>query len=230
MIADLDQERGQMLADELGSGVAYQHVDVTDAAAFAALAQETASEFGGIDILFNNAGIGCYGLTPDLDVDMWRRVISVNLDAIFYGCKAVIPYMQRQGGGAIVNTASASGLAADYAFTAYNAAKAGVVNYTKSLAIDHARDKIRANSICPGPVNTPLLTQGVDAVPGLRQQWEAIVPSRRFAEPEEIAAVALFLASDDASGVTGATIAVDGGLTAHTGQPDMRRIIEAHHD
>lgn len=227
MIADLDREKGEALVGELGSHAAYQQVDVTEADAFTALAADTAARFGGIDILFNNAGIGCYGLTPDLDVDMWRRVMAVNLDAIFYGCKAVIPYMKMRGGGAIVNTSSASGLAADYGFTAYNAAKAGVINYTKSLAIDHARDHIRANSICPGPVNTPLLTTGVDAVPGLRQQWEAIVPSQCFAAPEEIAAVALFLASDDASGVTGAAIPVDGGLTAHTGQPDMRRVMEA---
>ena len=127
----------------------------------------------------------------------------------------------------IVNTASASGLAADYGFTAYNAAKAGVINYTRCLAIDHARDGIRANAICPGPVDTPLLTAGVDAIEGLRAEWERTVPSGRFARPEEIAAVALFLASEDSSGVTGAVIPVDGGLTAHTGQPDLRDAMAA---
>ena len=118
-------------------------------------------------------------------------------------------------------------MAADYGFTAYNAAKAGVINYTRCLAIDHARDNIRANAICPGPVDTPLLTSGVDAIEGLRAEWERIVPSGRFARPEEIASVALFLASDDASGVTGASIPVDGGLTAHTGQPDLRDVMAA---
>lgn len=222
MIADLDADRGAALVAELGDRAAFRTVDVADPDAMVALAGASAAAFGGIDILYNNAGIGCYGLTPDLAIDDWRRVIAVNLDAVFYGCRAVIPHLVARGGGAIVNTASASGLAADYGFTAYNAAKAGVINYTRSLAIDHARDNIRANSVCPGPVDTPILTNGVDAMPGLRVEWEAIVPSKRFAWPEEIAAVAAFLASDDASGVTGAAIPVDGGLTAHTGQPDLR--------
>lgn len=222
MIADLDAVQGQALADALGDRAAFRQVDVADPDALVALAEATVAAFGGVDILYNNAGIGCYGLTPDLAVDDWRRVIAVNLDAVFYGSKAVIPHLKTRGGGVIINTASASGMAADYGFTAYNAAKAGVINYTRSLAIDHARDGIRANSICPGPVDTPILTNGVDAIPGLRQEWEAVVPMQRFARADEIAAVALFLASDDASCVTGASIPVDGGLTAHTGQPDLR--------
>lgn len=226
-IADLDTERAMTLAAELGDGVAHEHVDVADAAAFAPLAERTVARFGGIDILFNNAGMGNFGLTPDMAIDQWRRCIAVNLDAVFFACRAIIPHMKARGGGAIINTASASGMAADYGFTAYNAAKAGVINYTRCLAIDHARDNIRANAICPGPVDTPLLTRGVDAIEGLRARWEQVVPSERFARPEEIAAVALFLASDDASGVTGASIPVDGGLTAHTGQPDLREALAA---
>lgn len=225
MIADLDADRGGALATELGERASFQAIDVVDPQAFSTLMDDVATHFGGLDILFNNAGIGCFGTTPDLAIEEWRRVISVNLDAVFYACRIAIPHMRKRGGGAIVNTASASGLAADYAFTAYNAAKAGVINYTRCLAIDHARDGIRANAICPGPVDTPLLTTGVDAVPGLRQQWEKVVPSGRFAQPEEIAAVALFLASDDASGVTGAAIPVDGGMMAHSGQPDLRDIL-----
>ncbi|MEH3099951.1 SDR family NAD(P)-dependent oxidoreductase [Sphingomonas adhaesiva] len=227
MIADLDVERGGALAAELGERAAFRHADVADSAALEALAADTAAAFGGIDILYNNAGIGCYGLTPDLPVEQWRRVIAVNLDAVFYGCRAVIPHLRARGGGAIVNTASASGMRADYGFTAYNAAKAGVINYTRSLAIDHARDNIRANAVCPGPVDTPILTTGVDAIPGLRAEWEQVVPAGRFARAEEIAAVAAFLASDDASAVTGAAIPVDGGLTAHTGQPDLRARMDA---
>ena len=227
MIAELDAGRAAALVEELGSNTSYREVDVADAAAFAPLAQQTVERFGGIDILFNNAGIGNYGLTPDMDIDQWRRCIAVNLDAVFYACRAIIPHMKSGGGGAIVNTASASGLAADFGFTAYNAAKAGVINYTRCLAIDHARDNIRANSICPGPVDTPLLTSGVDEIEGLRGEWERIVPSGRFARPEEIAAVALFLASDDASGMSGAAVPVDGGLTAHTGQPDLRDVMDA---
>lgn len=227
MIADMDAQRGAALAAELGQRVAFRRTDVADPAAMEALGAETVTAFGGVDILYNNAGIGCYGLTPDLPVEEWRRVIAVNLDGVFFGCRAVIPHLKARGGGAIVNTASASGMRADYGFTAYNAAKAGVINYTRSLAIDHARDNIRANAVCPGPVDTPILTTGVDAMPGLRAEWEQVVPAGRFARAEEIAAVAAFLASDDASAVTGAAIPVDGGLTAHTGQPDLRRRIEA---
>ncbi|MCW1382675.1 SDR family oxidoreductase [Novosphingobium sp. KCTC 2891] len=227
MIADLDAEKGAALAAELGERTAFRQVDVSDVEAMAALAQATADTFGGIDILFNNAGIGCFGETPDLDVETWKRVIAINLDAVFYGSKAVIPFMRQRGGGAIVNTASASGMAADFAFTAYNAAKAGVINYTRCLAIDHAKDNIRANAICPGPVDTPLLVTGVDAIQGLRTDWERRVPMNRFARPDEIAAVAAFLASDDASYLTGASIPVDGGLTAHTGQPDLRPLMGA---
>lgn len=227
MIAELDVERAAALGTELGERVAYELVDVADAGAFAPLADETVRRFGGIDIMFNNAGIGNFGLTPELDIERWRRCLAVNLDAVFYACRAIIPHLKARGGGAIVNTASASGMAADYGFTAYNAAKAGVINYTRCLAIDHACDNIRANAICPGPVDTPLLTAGVDAIEGLRAEWERIVPSGRFARPEEIASVALFLASDDASGVTGASIPIDGGLTAQTGQPDLRDVMAA---
>lgn len=227
MIADLDADKGAALAAELGERAVYRQVDVSDFDAMVALAAGTEQAFGGIDILFNNAGIGCFGETPDLDVETWKRVIAINLDAVFYGSKAVIPYMKKRGRGAIVNTASASGMAADYAFTAYNAAKAGVINYTRCLAIDHAKDNIRANAICPGPVDTPLLVTGVDAIQGLRADWERRVPMNRFADPAEIAAVAAFLASDDASYLTGASIPVDGGLTAHTGQPDLRPLMGA---
>ncbi len=227
MIADLDADKGAALAAELGERAAYHQVDVSDFDGMAALAATTEAAFGGIDILFNNAGIGCFGETPDLEIEQWKRVIAINLDGTFYGSKAVIPFMKKRGGGAIVNTASASGMAADYAFTAYNAAKAGVINYTRCLAIDHAKDGIRANAICPGPVDTPLLVTGVDAIQGLRADWERRVPMNRFADPAEIAAVAAFLASDDASYLTGASIPVDGGLTAHTGQPDLRPLMGA---
>lgn len=222
LIADLDAAGGEALASELGAGATFRTVDVSDAVAMSDMVEACVAQFGGLDILYNNAGIGCFGLTPDLSLEDWHRVVAVNLDAVFYGCRAAIPHMRRRGGGAIVSTASASGMAGDYGFTAYNATKAAVINYTRSLAIDHAVDNIRANAVCPGPVETPILMNGVNAMAGLKAEWEAVVPAKRFARPEEIAAVAAFLVSDDASYVTGVSVPVDGGLTAHTGQPDLR--------
>ena len=222
MIADIDAAAGEALATELGAGARFHSVDVSDAAAVGDMVEACVTEYGGLDILYNNAGIGCFGLTPDLSIDEWHRVVAINLNAVFYACRAAIPHMRKRGGGAIINTASASGMAADFGFTAYNATKAAVINYTRSLAIDHAVDNIRANAVCPGPVETPILMNGVNAIPGLKAEWEAVVPAKRFARPEEIAAVAAFLVSDDASFVTGVSVPVDGGLSAHTGQPDLR--------
>lgn len=224
--ADIQDEKGAMLEQRFAGKVAYAHCDVTSEADIAAAVAKAKSEFGGLDILFNNAGISDRMThITEITVEGWDWIFNILVRGPALGMKHAVPLMRERGGGAIINTASASGMAADYGFTAYNAAKAGVINYTRCLAIDHARDNIRANAICPGPVDTPLLTSGVDAIEGLRGIWERIVPSGRFARPEEIAAVALFLASDDASGVTGASIPVDGGLTAHTGQPDLRDVL-----
>jgi meso-butanediol dehydrogenase / (S,S)-butanediol dehydrogenase / diacetyl reductase len=221
VIADLDDGRGTALAAELGTRAVYHRTDVAESAEVEALMQAAVDAFGRLDVLFNNAGIGSFGETPDLPIEQWKRVIAVDLDAVFYGSRAAIPHMRKTGGGAIINTASASGMAGDYGFTAYNAAKGGVINYTRATAIDHAHEKIRVNAVCPGPVETPIL-MGIMEVPGLHEAWVKTVPAQRFAKPEEIAAVVAFLASDDASYVTGAIVPVDGGLTAHTGQPRIK--------
>lgn len=225
VIADLDVAGGQALADELGQGRAlFVATDVADFAQVQALIDAAVQRFGRLDVLFNNAGIGSLSAIADLPVEDWKRVLAINLDGVFFGCKAAIPVMRRQGGGAIVNTASASGMAGDFGFAAYNAAKAGVINFTRTAAIDHARDGIRVNAVCPGPVDTPIIA-GIQAVPGLRSQWNECVPMGRFAQPAEIAEVVAFLASDAASYVTGVSVPVDGGLTAHTGQPNLPRVM-----
>jgi len=153
--------------------------------------------------MFNNAGIGSFGDTVTLDVAQWKQVIDVDLNGVFHGCKAAIPALRRAGGGAIVNTASISGIGADYGFAAYNAAKAAVINYTRTVALDHAAENIEP----------------------LARAWREAIPMRRAGNPEEIARVALFLASDEASYVTGTTVVADGGLTASNGQPNIPALL-----
>jgi meso-butanediol dehydrogenase/(S,S)-butanediol dehydrogenase/diacetyl reductase len=225
LIADLNAELGEKLAAELGDGRAiFRKVDVAVSAEVDAMIAAAETAFGRLDILFNNAGIGSFSQVTALSDEDWKRVIDIDLSAVFYGCRAAIPVMRKTGGGAIVNTASASGLAADFSFAAYNAAKAGVINLTRAVGIDHAREGVRCNAVCPGPVDTPIIA-GVNDMPGVKPEWDERVPMGRFARAEEIANVVAFLASDEASYMTGAIIAVDGGLTAHTGQPNLPRML-----
>jgi len=225
VLGDLDLA-GQALADELGERARFLKCDVSDPAQVEALVDHAVAQFGALHVMFNNAGIGSISPIEALSIEEWRKVIAIDLDGVFFGLRAAIPALRSSGGGAVVNTASASGMAGDYGFAAYNAAKAGVINLTRTAAIDHAREGIRVNCICPGPVDTPILA-GVQAVPGLRGDWEERVPMGRFARPEEIAEAVAFLASDAASAVTGVMLPVDGGLTAHTGQPNLFKVMGA---
>jgi len=225
MLGDINAKDGEAVAEQLGAGVAFRATDVRDRAQVEALTEEAVERFGRIDVLFNNAGSGLLGETPDLDPEGWRDLFELDVHSIFYGCRAAIPQMRKSGGGAIVNTASISGLAADPGLCTYNAAKGALVNYTRALAVDHARDGIRVNAVCPGPVETPLLLPVLN-LPGVREEYAKLVPMGRVAEPDEIAGAVLFLASDDASFMTGAMLVVDGGIMAATGQPNFTRIFE----
>jgi meso-butanediol dehydrogenase/(S,S)-butanediol dehydrogenase/diacetyl reductase len=223
VLGDLNDSEGAALAKELHAA-AFVTVDVAEPQDVAALLQTAADRCGAVHIVFNNAGIGAYGKAPDLDVEMWKRLIDVDLSSVFYGCKFAIPHLRRAGGGAIVNTASISGLLGDYGLLAYNAAKAGVVNLTRTVAIDHAREGIRVNCVCPGPIETPLLAP-VLSVPSAVDEYRRVVPMGRVGKAEEVAAAVAFLASDDASFITGSALVIDGGVTAATGQVSFSRLI-----
>ncbi len=227
MLGDVNEEGLSAIAKELGEGaaVASRPTDVTELEEVESLTQAAIDAFGRLDVVFNNAGIGAYGLTPDLDPATWHRTIDVDLHSVFYGCRAAIPHLRRAGGGSIINTASISGMFGDYGLAAYNAAKGAVLNYTRSLAIDHARENIRANSICPGPVATAL-TGPLLANEKFVSEYQKLIPMGRVGRAEEVAGVVAFLASDDASYINGAAIVVDGGLTAATGQVNFTRILQ----
>jgi meso-butanediol dehydrogenase/(S,S)-butanediol dehydrogenase/diacetyl reductase len=226
VISDRSAERGEAFAAELGNDRAhYRRADVSNPSEIADLVENVVATFGRLDILINNAGIGNLAAAADIELEDWHRVIDVDLNGVFYGCRAALPIMRAQGGGVIVNTASASGLAGDFGFAAYNAAKGAVVNFTRAAAVDHAADGIRVNAVCPGPVGKTAIMDSIGGIPGAIAAWQERVPMGRFAEPEEIANVIAFLASNEASFMTGANVTVDGGLTAHTGQPNLPLIL-----
>jgi meso-butanediol dehydrogenase/(S,S)-butanediol dehydrogenase/diacetyl reductase len=222
-LADRDSAGVAAVAAELGEAAGSQELDVRDREAVAAFTEAAAARFGRIDVVVNNAGIGSFGPSDVLDPDTWRDVLATDLDSVFYGTRAALPHLRAAGGGAIVNTASISGLAGDYGFAAYNAAKGAVVNYTRTAALDHGHEHIRVNCVCPGPIHTGLTSFARD-MPALVEAWERSVPLGRIGAADEVAAAIAFLASDDASYISGAALVVDGGLTAGTGQPNFTRI------
>ena len=203
----------------LAASASFVKTDVTDASDVEAMVSAALDCWGRLDVLINNAGTGALGSTSDCPPEDWDRVFAVNSTAIYRCCRAAIPHIARTR-GSIVNVASISGLGGDYAMAAYNASKGAIVNYTRSLAVDCAAQGIRVNAICPGLVATPMSAAGLaDTID--RDHWFERIPLGRAAEPEEMASVIAFLASEDASYVTGAILAADGGATAHTGQPDF---------
>jgi NAD(P)-dependent dehydrogenase (short-subunit alcohol dehydrogenase family) len=199
-----------------GGTAAFVAADVTVSADVAAMIRAAEERFGALHVLFNNAGIfpdedGSVVDTPEAVFD---RVIAVNLKGVFLGCKHGIPALLRAGGGSIINTASfVAVMGAATSQSAYTASKGAVLALTREIAVEYARRGIRANALCPGPVNTPLLASLL-ADPAARARRMVHIPIGRLAEPREVAAAALYLASDDASCVTGTTFLVDGGITA----------------
>ncbi|MFC5723202.1 3-oxoacyl-ACP reductase [Streptomyces gamaensis] len=211
--ADIDEKAGKAAAEETGG--LFVQADVTDPEQVEALFRTAYDTYGSVDVAFNNAGIS----PPDDDsilrtgLEAWKRVQEVNLTSVYLCCKAVLPYMQRQGRGSIINTASfVAVMGAATSQISYTASKGGVLAMSRELGVQFAREGIRVNALCPGPVNTPLLKELFAKDPERAARRLVHVPVGRFAEPEEIAAAVAFLASDDSSFVNAAEFLVDGGI------------------
>jgi NAD(P)-dependent dehydrogenase (short-subunit alcohol dehydrogenase family) len=215
VVVDLDTDAADAVAKKVG-GLSIT-ADVTDEEAVRSMYSVAHDAYGAIDIAFNNAGISPQDDDSILTTELatWRRVQEVNLTSVYLCCRHVLPYMQRQGRGSIVNTASfVAVLGAATSQISYTASKGGVLALSRELGVQFARDGIRINALCPGPVNTPLLRELFAKDPDRAARRLVHVPLGRFAEASEIAAAVAFLASDDASFITASTFLVDGGISA----------------
>jgi meso-butanediol dehydrogenase / (S,S)-butanediol dehydrogenase / diacetyl reductase len=216
VLADIRDARPEAAA--IGSRCDAARVDVADPASVRQLVEGTVERFGRLDILVNNAGVGLAKRVTETDEAEWDRLMSVNLKGVFLCSKAAVLAMRRYGGGVIVNVASELGIVGGSEIAAYCASKGGVVQLTKAMAVDHAVENVRVNCVCPGPVATSLLEAIIAAAPDPQAEERSIVSKtllKRLGRPDEVARVILFLASEDASFMTGSIIAVDGGWTAH---------------
>jgi NAD(P)-dependent dehydrogenase (short-subunit alcohol dehydrogenase family) len=219
VVADFDEALGTAAVDAIttaGGEADFVRVDVADSDQVAAMVRFAVQRFGGLHVLYNNAGIfpaddGGVTETPE---STWERVMDVNLKGVWLGCKHGVPAMVDSGGGSIVNVASFVALmGAATAQIAYTASKGGVLSMTREIAVEYARQGVRANSLCPGPIATPMLEE-LMSDPARRQRRLVHIPMGRLGRAEELARAALFLASDDSSFMTGAQLVVDGGITA----------------
>jgi NAD(P)-dependent dehydrogenase (short-subunit alcohol dehydrogenase family) len=220
LVVDVRGDRAKKVADLVGSagGVAMPcETDVGDAAQVEAMVSTALGKLGGLDVVFNNAALSLPGTAVDLLPETWDLMWKTNVSSLFHTAKHAIPYMAEHGGGSIVATASVSGLFPDTNAVGYATTKAAVFGLVKALAVDHARQGIRVNCLCPGVTATPpmLAALGGDTGP-LHDALVESQPVGRLGRPDELAAVAVWLASDEASYVTGQTIIADGGLTSES--------------
>jgi 3alpha(or 20beta)-hydroxysteroid dehydrogenase len=214
--ADILDDEGKALADDLGDQVRFIHLDVTSEEQWLSAVEQTEREFGRLDVLVNNAGILRFNALADTPLEEFRQILDVNLAGCFLGMKAAIPAMLRAGGGSIVNISSTEGLAATLFCGAYTASKFGVRGLTKAAAIEYGEKGIRANSVHPGGIDTPM-TRDVMGEEGRAYVASKVAGLKRMGQAEEVAAVVAFLASDDSSYCTGSEFVVDGGVTASVG-------------
>jgi NAD(P)-dependent dehydrogenase (short-subunit alcohol dehydrogenase family) len=215
VVADLNEETGTEFAQQIGG--TFVQVNVADEDSVKSMYEKVIAAYGGIDILFNNAGISPADddsiLTTELDA--WKRVQDVNLTSVYLCCKYGIPHLLERGGGSIINTASfVAVMGSATSQISYTASKGGVLSLSRELGVQFARQGIRVNALCPGPVNTPLLQELFAKDPERAARRLVHIPAARFAEPEEIASAVLFLASDDSTFVNASTFLVDGGIHA----------------
>ncbi len=218
VLVDLQEENLLKLAEDLEQAHAIIlsiKGDVSDSALCRSVIERTMAQFGRLDILFNNAGIVLNGTLLECTEEEWQRTLDINLKSMYLLCRAALPVMQHQGGGTIINMSSIAGPTGVANRGAYSVSKAGVMGLTKSLAMDFVRDGIRVNCICPATVDTPSLRQRIADSPdpeAARRAFVARQPMGRIGTPQEIAAMALFLASDDSRYMTGQALIMDGGM------------------
>jgi NAD(P)-dependent dehydrogenase (short-subunit alcohol dehydrogenase family) len=222
--ADVDRGAAEETVAACAEGTAFAHeVDVAEEASVEAMMRATAGRFGGIDVLYNNAGISPADDASVLEtsVDAWDRVQAVNTKGVFLCCKHGIPHLLDRGAGSVINVASfVAVVGAATSQISYSASKGAVLSMTRELAVQFARQNVRVNALCPGPVETPLLLRIFGDDPAALERRRTHWPTGRLAKPREVVNGALFLASDESSYVTGATFLVDGGLTAAYVTPD----------
>ena len=216
VLTDVNDESGEATASAIGERVRYLHADVSQESDAETMVAETIDAFGRLDVLYNNAGIMPLGdgSVTDNDAEIWDEVLAVNVKGVAFGCKFGIPAMIANGGGSIINVASfVAWMGAATSQTAYTASKGAVLAMTREIAVEYARHGIRCNALCPGPIETPLLL-ALLSDDEKKQRRFVHIPMGRLGKSEELARAALFLASDDSSFMTGASLIVDGGITA----------------
>ncbi len=218
VIGDLPAGNGEKVAQSIGA--TFVATDVSDPKAIEKLIRAATDKFGRLDIMFNNAGIGIVQPMLDTTDETYRKTIAIDLDGVYWGVKLAGKVMVAQKSGAIVNTASVAGIRGSVGLTAYNAAKHGVVGITRGAALELAPSGVRVNCICPGIIDTPLVAVAFGATEAIRESMHRFHPLGRMGKPEEIARCVLFLASDDASFVTGHALVVDGGVSAGVGNTE----------
>lgn len=213
VIADLNGEAAEQTAAELGGGAMGVAVDIADRAAVDAMTEAVMERYGRIDVLVNNAGWDKVGPFLDSEVEIWNRVIDINLYGTLHCCQSVVRKMVEQGHGTVINIGSDAARVGSSGEAVYSACKGGVVAFTKTLAREVARHGITANAVCPGPADTPLFAAISEENPKLRTALEKAIPLRRLAQPEDLANAVAFMASPASNYITGQTLSVSGGLT-----------------